>query len=110
MVWFFPMSSEGLPSGSCLARLVWFLFGPMLLLVFAILIAEKGGGWLGPLSLAFLAILAMTVLARWLDFRGGLARTAEGTPATPAHLRRYVMASLLIGFAVWTIANLIGVR
>lgn len=101
------MPAQGSPSG-CFARVVWFLFGPMALLVLAIMIAEKGSGWFGPSSIAFLLVLSITVLARWLDCRGGQPRAADGQPATAAQLRRYFIAAPVAGLAVWAVANLIG--
>ena len=78
--------------GDVLARLFWMMFGPILLAVFAYLIIKTGNGWLTRFDFAFLAILGGVILARWLEFRGGNPRTAEGEPATAAHLRRYVIA------------------
>jgi hypothetical protein len=104
------MSPDGPTSGSCLPRLIWFMVGPMVLLVLTLLITEKRGGWTGPASLAFLVVLAVTILAWWLDLRGGDARTAEGKPATAAHILRFTIAASLIGIVVWCLANLIGSR
>jgi len=101
------MSPDTEPTG-CFARIVWFLFGPLSLLVLTIMIAEKRGGWLGTASAAFLLVLVVTVVARWIDFRGGSALTVEGTPATSADVRRFTVMISLVGLAVWVIANLIG--
>lgn len=104
------MPADGPTSGSCLPRLIWFMIGPMALLMLALLIAEKRGGWTGPASLAFVGVLIVTILARWLDYRGGNAQTAEGTPATAFHTRRFVIGASLVGLVVWCLANLIGSR
>ena len=96
--------------GSCFPRLVWLIFGPMILLALTVIIAERRGGWFGPASLGFLIVLGVTVLARWLDFRSGHGKTAEGKPATIAHFRRYVLTMLSVGVIVWFVANLIGAR
>ena len=70
--------------------------------------AERGGGWMTAVDVAFFVVLGLTILARCLDFRAGNPQTAMGTPATSAHLRRYVSLAVLVGLAVWGIANLIG--
>jgi hypothetical protein len=71
-------------------------------------IINAGTGWLTGLDLAFLAVLGGMLLARWLEFRGGDPQTATGEPATLAHLRRYTLVALLLGLAVWVVANLVG--
>jgi hypothetical protein len=55
-----------------------------------------------------LAALCGLIVVRWLDFRCGSAQTAEGEPATPAHLRRYIIGALAIGLVVWVTANVLG--
>jgi len=104
------MSGMPAEAGSGFARLVWCLFGPMALLVTTVMIAEKGGGWLGVASLLYLAILAITLLARWLDYRTGHSETASGEPTTPGLIRRYYSTIPLIAVIVWGVANVIGQR
>jgi hypothetical protein len=84
------------------------MFGPAAMLICTIVIIETGNGWFTGADFAFLIALAVTVLARCLDFRAGNPRTAMGEPAQPNHLRRYVPAALVLGLAVWSVANLIG--
>jgi hypothetical protein len=103
------MSSDTEPTG-CFARIVWFLFGPLSLLVLSLMIAEKRGGWLGIASLSFLFVLLVTIAARWIDFRGGSALTAEGMPATSVDVRRFTVMASLVGLGVWFVANMIGQR
>lgn len=95
-------------SRAILARLGWMLFGPILLVVFAALVIKTGEGWLTPWDFAFLAVLGGLILFRWLEFRGGAPQTAEGDPATPAHLRRYAVGVVVVGALVWVVANVIG--
>lgn len=94
--------------GDVLARMFWMMLGPILLAVFTYLIIKTGNGWMTRMDVAYLGILAGILLARWLEFRGGNPRTAEGEPATPAHLRRYIIAVSLLGVAIWIVANLLG--
>ena len=91
-----------------LARVYWMMLGPLLLALLAFTIIDRGNGWFTPADLAFLVVLGGLLLARWLEFRGGNPQTSTGEPATPAHLRRYVCGAVLLGFAAWGVANLLG--
>lgn len=104
------MSEAARPSGSCLARLIWFGIGPAIMLILAAVNIERGGGWLTTVDVAYFVVLAVTILARVVDFKTGNPQTATGAPATSAHLRRYVPGILLVAVAVWGVANLIGNR
>jgi hypothetical protein len=102
------MADRTTPGYAGFARLYWMFLGPMLLLLTAIAVAnDGGGGWIAPKSLAFLGLLALMLACRWAEFHAGDARTAEGEPATPAHLRRYLIVAALIGSAVWIAANFV---
>lgn len=86
------------------------MLGPMILSLLAIGIADVGTSWFTPADFAFLIVLGLLVIARWIEFRGGNPRTAEGKPATPGDLRRYALAALPLGLGVWVLANLIGIH
>ena len=101
------MADRPTPGYAGFARLYWMFLGPMLLLLVAFSLVN-GGGWFSPKSLTFLGLLAFLLFCRWAEFHAGDARTAEGEPATPAHLRRYVLVGMLIGAAIWVAANLTG--
>jgi hypothetical protein len=60
------------------------------------------------IDLLFFLFLAGTVLARYLEFRAGDPRTATGQPATWGDFRRYAAVLIVGGFAVWTVANVLG--
>lgn len=92
-----PMTSPAVLFG----RLFWMLAGPMFLLVFACYIALEGAGWFTILDLAYFAVLGGMLLGRWLEFRSGEAMTGTGEPATPAHLRRYLVTTSLAGLGLW---------
>lgn len=96
------------PVVPALARLFWMMIGPLVLILLTFVILQMGQGWLTAADIAFLAILAGVILARWLEFQGGQPQTATGEPATPAHLRRFIVAALPIGLGIWVIANLLG--
>lgn len=93
---------------SVLARVCWMMIGPMVLALLAFHIVSAGSGWFTPADFAFLAVLGGTVLARWVEHRGGHAQTATGEPATADHLRRYVLGAMLLGLGAWSLANLLG--
>lgn len=86
-----------------LVRLVWMLLGPAILLLLAYSLATSQKGWLAPASIAFLVVLVVVVIARWLD-----PNTSEGEPTTSAHLRRYTVTTIGTGLAAWAVANLLG--
>jgi hypothetical protein len=84
------------------------MIGPSVLLLLAIGIANRGQGWLTPVDIAFLVVLAAMVAARWLEFRRGAALKGTGEPATRTDLLRYVPIAVATGLAVWIVANLVG--
>jgi len=103
------MADRPTPGYAGFARLYWMFLGPMLLLLVAIAVVNDSGGWVTPKSLVFLGMLALLLVCRWAEFHAGDARTAEGEPATQAHLRRYLLVAGLIGGTAWLAANLVGV-
>lgn len=91
-----------------LGRAFWMMIGPMLLVPITYKIIEHGNGWLTSFDFIFLGTLAVMLFARWFEFYKGKPRTAEGTPATPEHLRRYVLGVVAIGVPLWIAANVLG--
>ena len=101
---------EQLPN-SCVAtlsRLYWMMVGPIILGMMAFVIARDGNGWLTAADFGYFGALALTMMARWLEFRGSNPQTADGQPATSGHLRRYLMMLSVIGIASWVLANIVG--
>jgi hypothetical protein len=90
-----------------LSRVFWMLPGPLLFVLLLSKVVDSGGGWVTPLDAACLVVLGLLPLARWLEFRGGDPRTSTGEPATEAHLRKYVIVTLLVGLAAWMVAKLV---
>lgn len=90
------------------SRGFWMMIGPMMLIPITFKIIEYGNGWLTIFDFVFLATLVVMLLARAFEFFKGHPRTAEGTPATPGHLRRYAIALIAIGVPVWIAANVLG--
>ena len=99
-----PVTSFGLG----FARVFWMLLGPVLLLLLTAGIVTRWRGWVTGPDLLYFAVLGGMLLARWVEFRGGESQTADGEPATPADLRRYLLVGTAAGIAVWVAANLLG--
>jgi hypothetical protein len=92
------------PSGwLAFARLFWMAVGSALLFLLAGTVARNGVGWLAPASLALLAVLPVMIVARWLD-----SHNSYGDPTTPAEILRYTVGIIMVGLAVWGVANLVG--
>jgi hypothetical protein len=92
------------PFAVALGRLAWMLFGPFALALSVLALLTKGKGLLAPWDAAYFAALGATLLGRWAEYRGGHPLTAEGEPATPDHLRRYLRWGLTVGLTVWAAA------
>jgi hypothetical protein len=84
------------------------LYGPLALLFAIWAIMSGASGWATAGDMAYWIILGAMLLGRWLEFRGGNPQTSTGEPATPGHLRRYVVLTLLLGLSVWVMANWVG--
>jgi len=91
-----------------LGRITWMLICPMVLLPITLSILLRSRGWFTIVDFAYFVVLGLALLGRWLEFRGGNPRTAYDEPATPAHLRRYLVVAPLGGLALWVLANILG--
>lgn len=90
------------------ARLTWLLLGPIALLMASGVIITQGTGWTTATDAVFAAIVGLMLLGRWVEHRSGAATTAAGDPATPAHLRHYLLLLPAAAVVIWLIANLVG--
>lgn len=91
-----------------LARMAWFLLGPVAAALLTYGIIHNGNGWLTGWDAAFACVIAVMVLGRWVELRSGVATTVSGAPATPAHFTRYVRGLLPVAAGVWLAANVLG--
>ena len=89
------------PLAAALWRLTWMLLGPLALVLCAIGVVRARNTSPSGADVAYLAVLGLMLLARWLEFRGGDPRTASGEPAAPGHLRRYLVVAGFLGVAIW---------
>ena len=76
-------------------------------LVMAALAIYKSVGW-SIADLAFWLTVGLLIGARYIDIVRYQGTTAEGEPATRAHLKRYVLGLLVVAAAVWTVARALG--
>lgn len=90
------------------ARMVWFFFGPMVLMFTLWGIVSEGTGWLTVLDAVYLAIVVAMVGARWIEQRSGQAMTATGQRATWADFRRYATVLVPVAVGAWIAANAVG--
>lgn len=98
-------SGEPRPASGCYVRLGWLAGGNILLTALAISIARAERWTLTAVDAAFLAVLALVVAARYVDWKSFSATTADGEPATLRDVRRY--AAVLVGTwsAIWGLAQ-----
>ncbi len=105
---YFVESSEREPFWALFGRLLWFVIGPIVLVLLTVMIVITGSGWFTGYDLAFYFTLAAMVIGRWIEVRSGYGRTAQSFPATTQHFRRYVGKLVPWAVLVWTTANIIG--
>jgi hypothetical protein len=90
-----------------LGRIVWIALGPAVLAISAMYIVESGASWRSPASVFYFATLAVIIFGRWVEARSGHPLDSFGEPATPKDFHRHVVLVLLIGVAIWVLANAI---
>lgn len=88
------------------ARLTWAALGPLVLLVMAGAVFSKAHSWFSALDVAYGVVVALMILARWVEQRSGSATTLTGEPATSRHFARYVAVLLPLAIVVWVVAHL----
>jgi hypothetical protein len=101
-------TNRDISASAFVGRIFWMMAGPLCLALLAFHIIQSAAGWATWADLAYLTVLVGIMVARWVEYRGGSPRTAEGQPATWGHLRRYVAAVIPFGLGVWVMANVIG--
>jgi len=101
-------ASPNTSSSALFGRLFWMMIGPLTLVLTLYYIVTAGGNSRAFAHAVYFVVLLGMILGKWLEFRGGNPLTSAGDPATPADLRRYVLAVLVGGPIVWVVANLAG--
>jgi hypothetical protein len=100
-----PVQSEYSRPQGCLLRLFWLAFGNLALLALAALIVERSA-FSAIDGIYWLVVVALAV-ARYLDIRRFDGLTIDGEPATPTHLRRYLMALFTLGGGLWAAVHVV---
>lgn len=90
------------------ARMLWFFFGPMVLVLTLWGILSAGSGWITALDALYLAVVLAMIGARWVEQQSGQATTGMGNPSTWRDFRRYAFGLLPLAAGAWVAANLVG--
>lgn len=101
-----PNSRQGLSTFTgCFVRLFWMGAGNLLLLMFAVLIAQKETFDVSVYDLGLWVIVAAMVCVRYVDITRLGGQTTEGQPATVAHWRSYSLGLASVAFLMWIVAH-----
>ncbi len=100
-------AAKGSSGLALLGRLMWMMWGPMLLLFISYTIITNGG-WITAWDAAFVVVVALMVGGRWLEQRSGSAMTATGAVASIDNFRKYVRVLLLLAAVAWITVNILG--
>jgi hypothetical protein len=84
---------------------MWMLLGPLMLFVATLSLFKARASRWDPSDLGYFACLLAIVLGRWIEFQSGFGLTAEGEPVTAQQVRRFTVAAVGIGVAVWASAT-----
>jgi hypothetical protein len=85
-----------------MANTIWVLTGPGTLSILAIIIMATGRSWLSLPSMAFLLMLLVVAIARWLD-----PVNSVGTAVTARQRLIYAVLVISLGIAGWIGAHLV---
>lgn len=97
----------GTGAAGCLLRLFWMLGGNGVLLFTAFFIGDRPAPFLSLTwrDAVYWATVAALAAARSLDILKMNGQTATGSPASPAHLRRYLAILAVGAAAAWCLAH-----
>ncbi len=101
-----PVSIESSPGSSLFLRLTWMWMLPSTVLC-VLLVAVQPAWTFGARDLALVLVVAAGIAARLGDVLWFSGTTAEGDPATLAHVRRYATSLLLIAVVGWLVAQVV---
>lgn len=85
----------------CLLRLFWMVIGNLLLVLAVIAVAQAPSDKLVFGDILFWVVVALMVGCRWADVRLFQGTRADGTPASPSDLRRYILILAAGGGLLW---------
>lgn len=103
-----PDEGETENMGGCLTRVVWLVVAPLALLMLGAVVARDGNGVWSPESMAYLAIIVVSLAVRYIDiFRYG-GQTLSGQPASREDWRRYRVRFPALALAGLSAALILG--
>lgn len=85
-----------------LGRLIWALFGPVILVSLWIPMAGQPI-WLGTWEMAYFLNTALMVWGRYVEQKSGQGTTVHNEPSTWEHYRAYVGKLVLLTIGAWLI-------
>ena len=93
------------PPAGCFLRLFWMMIGNLIWLSCAFAIAQNQSSFLSVADAFYWAAVGCILAARYVDIRylGGL--TADGSPASMAHWRRYAVLLGVAATALWFVVH-----
>ncbi|HYW79739.1 MAG TPA: hypothetical protein VE890_09195 [Thermoguttaceae bacterium] len=94
------------PAG-CLLRIFWMMIGNVILACCAFGILQHRSSVLSIADILYWAAVGSLLAARFVDVRHLDGKTAEGSPATMAHWRRYAAALSAASMGIWVVAHAI---
>ncbi len=92
---------------AALLRLFWMLLGYAVIVLLSLIIVVDSEGGFSWRDIAVGAVGLAIIAARYVDIARYRGDTAEGTPATMEHFRRYATRVAVGTPAVWGVAHLL---
>lgn len=99
-----PQVAYDRPEG-CLLRLSWMVAGNLALFVLVLSIFNQGGFSL--LDGAYWLVVVGLAVARYLDITRFAGLTADGTPASLVHFRRYGTWLVIVATGLWILVHVL---
>ena len=99
-----PQVAYDRPEG-CLLRLFWMVAGNLALLALTLSIFNQGGFSL--LDGVYWFTVAGLAVARYIDVTRFAGLTAEGTPASLIHFRRYAIWLVIVATGLWILVHVL---
>ncbi|MDI6808570.1 MAG: hypothetical protein QME66_06260 [Candidatus Eisenbacteria bacterium] len=97
---------EDLSQGAgCFLRLYWMCFGNIIAVLLLVLIIEKPAKFLSAFDAAYWFTFGSLVLVRYADVRYFRGLTADGSPASLVHWRRYAVILTVAALGTWLLAH-----
>jgi hypothetical protein len=92
-------SSTEMGCAGLILRLLWFIAGHLALVVFALLVAQRGR--FSFLDLGYWLTIVFILAVRWVDVTRFGGQTSQGEPATLRDWGRHLVLLTLTGGGVW---------